>query len=164
MSMALCAIYIIPRSSCSSNMLPISVSYSRPPDKSVYWNIIFLFLNQNICCGYSKEPSQWDCSFEHPKYMFKLMAKEINAILGAHTILIWAYAHSFESNRRNRPVTETTKYHVYQAWSVFSTCLKIQWVFCYPYMYSKVSDQMTGFAQAWKVLEYIRLSWKSPWK
>ena len=25
----------------------------------------FLFLNQNICCGYSKEPSQWDCSFEH---------------------------------------------------------------------------------------------------
>ena len=24
---------------------------------------IFLFLNQNICCGYSKEPSQ----FEHPK-------------------------------------------------------------------------------------------------
>ena len=24
--------------------------------------------------------------------MFKLMGKEINAILGAHTILIWAYA------------------------------------------------------------------------
>ena len=21
-------------------------------------NLIFLFLNQNICCGYSKEPSQ----------------------------------------------------------------------------------------------------------
>ena len=29
----------------------------------------FLFLNQNICCGYSKEPSQWDGSFEHPKHM-----------------------------------------------------------------------------------------------
>ena len=28
--------------------------------------IIFLFLYQNICCGYSKEPSQWDGSFEHP--------------------------------------------------------------------------------------------------
>ena len=26
-------------------------------------NIIFLFLNQNICCGCSKEPSQWDGSF-----------------------------------------------------------------------------------------------------
>ena len=24
--------------------------------------LIFLFLNQNICCGYSKEPSQWDGS------------------------------------------------------------------------------------------------------
>ena len=29
----------------------------------------FLFLNQNIFCGYSKEPSQWDGSFEHPKHM-----------------------------------------------------------------------------------------------
>ena len=31
----------------------------------------FLFLNQNIilCCGYSKESSQWDGSFEHPKHM-----------------------------------------------------------------------------------------------
>ena len=31
--------------------------------------IIFLFLNQYICCGYSKEPSQWEGSFEHPKHM-----------------------------------------------------------------------------------------------
>ena len=33
---------------------------ARPPDKSVYWKIIFVFLTRNICCGYSKEPSQWD--------------------------------------------------------------------------------------------------------
>ena len=33
-------------------------------------------LNQNICCGYSKEPSQWDGSFEHPKHMIKLMGKK----------------------------------------------------------------------------------------
>ena len=26
--------------------------------KSVYQKIFFFFLNQNICCGYSKEPSQ----------------------------------------------------------------------------------------------------------
>ena len=32
--------------------------------------LIFLFLNQYICCGYSKEPSQGDGSFEHPKQMF----------------------------------------------------------------------------------------------
>ena len=55
--------------------------------------LFFLFLNQNICCGYSKELSQWDSSFEHPKRTFKLMGLEINAILGAKTILIWTYVH-----------------------------------------------------------------------
>ena len=41
----------------------------------------FLFLNQNICCGCSKEPSQWDGSFEHPKHMLKIMGKKIFTIL-----------------------------------------------------------------------------------
>ena len=40
--------------------------------------LFFLFLNQNICCRYSK-------------HMFKLMGKQINAILGAQTILSWTY-------------------------------------------------------------------------
>ena len=39
--------------------------------------LFFLFLNQNKSCGYSKEPSQWDGSFEHPKHMLKLIGKEI---------------------------------------------------------------------------------------
>ena len=43
-------------------------------------NLIFLFLNQSICCGYSKEPSQWDGSFEHSKHMLKLMGKKVFAI------------------------------------------------------------------------------------
>ena len=40
-----------------------------------------LFLIQNISCGYSKEPSQRDGSFEHPQLMFKLMGKKIITIL-----------------------------------------------------------------------------------
>ena len=40
-----------------------------------------LSLIQNICCGYSKEPSQWDSSFQHPEHMFKLMGKKIITIL-----------------------------------------------------------------------------------
>ena len=32
--------------------------------------LIFLFLDWNICCGYSKEPSQWDIYLEHQR-MFK---------------------------------------------------------------------------------------------
>ena len=51
----------------------------------------FLFLNQNICCGYSKEPSHWDGSIEHPKHMFKLMDKKIIAILRLQVLLNWPY-------------------------------------------------------------------------
>ena len=32
--------------------------------------LILLFLDRNICCGYSKEPSQWDSYLEHQR-MFK---------------------------------------------------------------------------------------------
>ena len=38
--------------------------------------LIFLFLNQNICCGYSKEPSQCDSSFESPVLMFKFIDRK----------------------------------------------------------------------------------------
>ena len=44
-------------------------------------HLFFVFLEQNICCGNSKEPSQRDGSFEHPKYMFNLMCKKIITIL-----------------------------------------------------------------------------------
>ena len=64
---------------------------NRPaPDKSVLLKIsfqisqpthMFRVLNQHICSGYSKDPSQWDNSFEHPKHMFKLMDKKIISIL-----------------------------------------------------------------------------------
>ena len=53
----------------------------RPLVQSAYQNITFLFLNQNIYCGYLKEPSQWDGSFEHPKHMLKIMGKKIFTIL-----------------------------------------------------------------------------------
>ena len=43
--------------------------------------LIFLFLNLKICCGYSKEPSELDGSFEHPKQMFELLDKKIFTIL-----------------------------------------------------------------------------------
>ena len=44
-----------------------NIQHGKPLVKSAYQKIIFLFLNQNICCGYSKEPSQRDDSFVHPK-------------------------------------------------------------------------------------------------
>ena len=33
-------------------------------------NYFLNFSSKSICCGHSKEPSQWDGSFEHPKHMF----------------------------------------------------------------------------------------------
>ena len=42
---------------------------------------LILSSQPNISCGYSKEPSQWDCSFEHPEHMFKLIDKKIIIIL-----------------------------------------------------------------------------------
>ena len=53
--------------------------------------MFFLFLNQNICCGYSKEPSQWDGSFKHPKHMLKIMGKKIFTILRWNFLFILTY-------------------------------------------------------------------------
>ena len=53
----------------------------RPLVKSVLQKLIFLFINQNLRSGYTKEPSQWDGSFEHPKYMLKLIGKKWFTIL-----------------------------------------------------------------------------------
>ena len=57
--------------------------------------LFFLFLNQNICCGHSKEPSHRDGSFEHPKHMFKLIGKKIFSILCSN----WAYGVTLGKSR-----------------------------------------------------------------
>ena len=73
------------------------------------WKLFFLFLNQNICCGYSKEPSRWVSSFEHPKHMFKLMDKKIIAILRKLFFLKWPYASSYGSQGWRRKVCMWTR-------------------------------------------------------
>ena len=44
---------------------------NRPLVRVCNEKLIFLFVNKNICCGYSKEPSQRDGSFEDPKHILK---------------------------------------------------------------------------------------------
>ena len=60
---------------------------SAPQVEVRIWKSTFLSLNQNICCGYANEPSQWDGSFEHPKHMFKAMDKEITAFFRSKNCL-----------------------------------------------------------------------------
>ena len=66
----------------------LGIDFFVPPDLGTQCNpglqirvrigkLFSLFLIQDKCCGDSKEPSQWDSSFEHPKHMFKLMGKKI---------------------------------------------------------------------------------------
>ena len=43
--------------------------------------LISLFLIQNICCGYSKESSEWDVSFVHPKHNCTFSSFSIAAFL-----------------------------------------------------------------------------------
>ena len=50
--------------------------------------IFFLFPNQNISCGYSKEPSQSDGSFEHPKHKFKMLGKKLMSIKRLMSLLL----------------------------------------------------------------------------
>ena len=46
------------------------------------------FLNQNIYCGYSKEPSLRHGSFEHSKHMLKIMGKKVYTILRRKVLFI----------------------------------------------------------------------------
>ena len=70
------------------------------------WELFFLFLNQNIYCGYSKEPSQWDRSFEHPKHMFQLMDKKIITMFHSKYLLMvdlcfWSNPMIYRDNHDN---------------------------------------------------------------
>ena len=48
-----------------------SCRFSRPPDKSAYWKIIFLHSQPKHMLGELKRTVSMVCSFEHPKHMFK---------------------------------------------------------------------------------------------
>ena len=69
----------------------VFISYSGLKLRVRTKKLIFLFLIQNICCGYSKELSHWNGSFEHPKHMIKLMGKKIFTSLRLNFLLIKTY-------------------------------------------------------------------------
>ena len=62
---------------------------SRLPDKREHnGNLFSYFLTKTYVVGSQKNRLN---SFQHPKHVFKLMGKEISAILGAQTIHILTY-------------------------------------------------------------------------
>ena len=61
------------------------------------------FLNQNICCGYSKEPSQWDVFLStqntclHWQVKIQLQVQASYSLLLSKKVLVYWYGASFEN-------------------------------------------------------------------
>ena len=55
--------------------------------------IFFVFLNLIICCWYSKEPSQWDGSFQYQKQMFKWRDEKIFTIFCSKILFICTFMY-----------------------------------------------------------------------
>ena len=90
--------------------------HSGPQIRVCSRKLFFLFLIQNICFGYSKEPSHRDSSFGHPKHMFKLMGKKIITILRSKNLLNWpndVSCNSFEMSSLICFAKEWTEVEVY---------------------------------------------------
>ena len=78
--------------------------------------LIFLFLNQNICCGHSKELSQWDGSFEHSKHMLKVMRKKIFTIKRIFMPNSFDYINLYVFFQITAFITENSKGRSFQRW------------------------------------------------
>ena len=50
--------------------------------------MILLFLNQNLYCVYSTEPSQWDVSFEHQKYNIYILSSSEGSYESVHVHIL----------------------------------------------------------------------------
>ena len=94
--------------------------------------IIFFFLNQNICCGYSKEPSQWDGSFEHPKHMLKPMGEKI-------FIFLLLYPRRW-NNSLLKYTKDRGKWRLQTADHTFDSCAKLLTV---PFMSGSLNGSTT---------------------
>ena len=110
-----------------------------------------LFLNQNICCGYSKEPSQCDDSFEHPKHMFRLLGKKIITILhskillkSVHKILLLIPSASSEG------LCESA--HMCRLARAFAACIHKKWM----YMKTRTKIQTSNPAGYYSMSVYKR--------
>ena len=110
-------------------------------------------LNQNICCGYSNQPSQCYGSFEHPQHMFKLTGKEINAILGAQTVLIWTYAKMVKGSNNNKKIL--AKNLCYTEVCYNGTALFLLPLYIFHFRYCKFGNYWENFIFANSVKRHI---------
>ena len=76
-----------------SKLKTISMLSLIATDKRGYPHNFFLFLDKNICCGYSLEVPRWGASNEYPQHMFSLRNKEDISIFRmkkAPYLLLWS--------------------------------------------------------------------------
>ena len=77
--------------------------------------LLFLFLNQNICCEYLKGQSQWDGCFEHSKHSLKLIGQKIFTTLRWHFLFLKICVLLFSMNFWF-PVNPVV---LFQCWGIF---------------------------------------------
>ena len=66
---------------CLSWPMTAKTPISKHKKRGVARSLTFLFFNENICCGYSSEASQWDASNEHNNKCFYVEIREILSFL-----------------------------------------------------------------------------------
>ena len=67
--------------------------------------LYFFFLNPNIFCGYSKEPSHLDGLFVHQKHTFKLMGTKMIILLSKMSGTDWTPGSDITPrNRIDKPL------------------------------------------------------------
>ena len=67
---------------CKQKQLEQSIRRLIATDKRGYPHNIFLFLHENICCGYSLEAPRRGASNEYPQHMFTWRNKKDISIFG----------------------------------------------------------------------------------
>ena len=112
--------------------------------------IIFLSISLNMCFGCSKEPSDWDGSFEYPQHMFWLRNKKNNFQLRT---LIWGPILSLARTYANSLDPDQDRYRSWK--KLFKTQISIQKKLAYD---NKSLNRFPGCKEL-----YRNIPWPSPW-
>ena len=94
--------------------------------------ISFLFLNKNICCGYSLEAPRRGASNEHPQHMFSLRNKK-------YIMWIPSLICSYDQVHHHLYTTQWLK-----SMSICWISWVINWLNCF-HIYKRIKSWTTGF-------------------
>ena len=98
--------------------------------------VFFLFLHENVCCGYSLEAPQWGASNEYHNISFHGEIRKMLVLFGWKKCFICTVSgftewwHLFSSHTPHWPflVMQPTKHVTVQRVLLSDTCIKLNWL------------------------------------